>query len=228
MNKLSLCITTFNRTDLTVESFSKVYDHPMIDEIIIVDDASDVNKFNELYNLLKGKDKVTLHRNFENLGMSRNKANAIEKANNEWVSIFDSDNVMPPEYLDSLPKDLNPTTIYHPEFAEPEFDFRAYPVINKFNAKDYLGERNFRCFLNNSNYVVNREMYLQCYRYDEGIRESDTIHFAYLWLEMGGSFQFVKGMRYFHRRHPGSGWLCGDHAYNIRKANEIQDKIKNL
>jgi glycosyltransferase involved in cell wall biosynthesis len=227
--KLSLCITSFNRVDLTLESFSKVYDHPMIDEIVIVDDASDLYLFTQLFNAVAGMKKVKLFRNQENLGMSRNKAEAISKAKNEWCILFDSDNILYPEYLEAIPASLLSDTIYCPGVAEPDYKFTGIKKeINKRNAKDFLGMKEFRVFLNAGNYVVNRDEYLRVYKYDPAIKESDTIHFAHLWLESGNSFYIVPEMRYYHRKHSGSGWKMGNRQYNLKKADEIQNKIKQL
>ncbi len=248
--KLSLCITSYERTDMVLEVFEKVYDHPLIDEIVIVDDASTEETWHKLIDLCidfeskypeEHLDKILLVRNDENLGMSRNKAKAVSEARNEWVAIIDSDNILYPEYLDALDKvfhkpitvlefELPEEVIYHPVFAEPEHDFKAFSgkLIDFTNAKEYLDNREFRVFLNTCNYVVNRDEYLRVYKYDESIKESDTIYFNTLWLEAGNAFYVVPGMRYHHRKHSGSGWLNGDHRYNMKKAAELQDKIKNL
>ena len=246
--KLTLVITTYNRTDMVLEVFEKVKDHPLIDEIVIVDDASDWDKWDSLKGLLFERvgmlgrlsldkndyifgDKVKLFRNEENLGMSRNKREAVSKAKNEWVILFDSDNILYPEYLDAVAKEnLNPLIIYCPEKAEPDHDFTTLPnrVIDKQNAKDFLRQVEFRVFLNTCNYVVNRDEYLRVYKYDESIKESDTIYFNTMWLEAGNAFYVVPGMKYHHRKHSGSGWLTGDHSYNLKKAAELQEKIKNL
>jgi glycosyltransferase involved in cell wall biosynthesis len=160
--------------------------------------------------------------------MSRNKAEAISKAKNEWCILFDSDNILYPEYLDSLLSIFNPKIIYCPEFAEPDFDFSNLPeFITKDNAKENLNEKMFRVFLNCCNYVVNRDEYLRVYEHDISVKESDTIHFNYLWLKAENEFYFVPGMKYFHLKHKDSGWLQ-NHKENIQKANEIIEKIKLL
>src|SRR3954469_23730640 len=108
---ISLCITTYNRFDLTIESFRQVIDDPRISEILIVDDNSKA----EIFNLFSGmvssdpnQAKIKLFRNFENLGMSRNKARAVELASNPWCIVLDSDNVIDSAYLDALPEYLVP------------------------------------------------------------------------------------------------------------------------
>ncbi len=237
--KLSLCITTFNRSAMVLEVFDKVYDHPLIDEIVIVDDASDPKYSDELGEVLSkhlAKHKIQQYRNLYNLGMSRNKAEAVSKAKNEWVILFDSDNIIYPEYLWPIetligitPRLLNPKWIYCPQFAEPDYDFSNLPgKIDKENAKDLINLREFRVFANTCNYIVNKDEYLKVYEYDETIKESDTIYFNYLWLKSGGAFCILRDMKYYHRRHEGSGWLNGDHRYNMKKAAELQEKIKNL
>jgi glycosyltransferase involved in cell wall biosynthesis len=231
--KLSLCITSFNRTNLVIESFSRVYDNPQIDEIVIVDDASTEENFRELDSLLAINDtlhKIHLFRNEKNLGMSLNKREAISRAKNEWCILLDSDNILYPEYLKPFEGAiLQPGVIYCPEKAEPDYDFSELPaIIDKNNAKDLLHKKEFRIMLNTCNYVVNRSKYLEVYRYDESIKESDTIYFNELWLRAGYSFMIVMDMKYYHRRHEGSGWLMGDHEYNLKKAAELQEKIKLL
>ena len=239
---ISIAITSFNRSDLTIESFSKVFDHPFVSEICIVDDASDQEHWVKLLELIDAHPathKINIFRNEKNLGMSLNKAEAVKKAKNEWAILLDSDNVLYPEYLDAIQKEactkgtnygLQEEVIYCPVKAEPDYDFRQWSAkfINRTNAKEYLHIKEFRIFCNTCNYVVNRNRYLEVYEYDETIRESDTIYFNHLWLEAGYSFYFVPNATYFHRRHEGSGWLRGDHTYNLKKADELQEKIKQL
>ncbi len=249
--KISLCITSFNRSAMTMESFAKVHDYDLIDEVIIVDDASDMKHYNELYRLIyfseykvKHKDletwKIKLFRNDENLGMSRNKREAISKAKNEWVILFDSDNILYPEYLDAVEKCwLNPIetdvsirgggkVIYHPDFAEPEHDYRQFEglVIDKLNAKHHLHKAEFRCLLNSSNYVVNRDEYLRVYKYNPDIQEADTIWMNTQWLKAGNAFYIVPGMRYLHKKHSDSGWLKGDRRKNMKDAKNLQKEIR--
>ncbi len=231
---ISIAITTYNRTDLVIDSFSKVYNHPLVDEIVIVDDASESKYADPLERMLfkhPAREKMKLFRNLWNLGMSRNKAEAISKCKNDWVVILDSDNILYPEYLDAIAKEnLNPLIIYCPEKAEPDHDFTTLPnrVIDKQNAKDFLRQVEFRVFLNTSNYLVNRDEYLRVYKYNPDIQEADTIWMNTNWLKAGNAFYIVPGMRYHHRKHDGSGWINGNHAKNMRDANNLQEEIRNL
>lgn len=239
---ITISITSYNRSDLTIESISKVYDYPLVDEIVIVDDCSEKAHWLNLRVLISihpAKNKIKLFRNEKNLGMSLNKAEAVSKAKNEWVIILDSDNVLYPEYLDAIEREadnhltnpgLQDNIIYQPSECESEYTFKQFEgmFISKKNAKEFLHIREFRIMLNQCNYLVNREKYLEVYKYDETIKESDTIYFNQLWLAAGNSFYVTPGMKYFHRRHPGSGWLMGNYKYNMKKADEIQELIKQL
>ena len=171
--KLSLCITVYNRSDMVLDVFQHVFNHELIDEIIVVDDHSEEDSFNNLRILLNdhaARDKIKLFRNDSNLNMSLNKREAVSKAKNEWVALIDSDNILYPEYLDAVEKELKygKGIIWCPDFAEPEHDFRimAGHFYDKQNAKLSLENREFRVFLNTCNYVVNRDEYLRVYHYD--------------------------------------------------------------
>lgn len=225
---LSLCITTYNRYDLLKESYAQVIDDPRISEIIIVDDCSTEPGIKEKVNALAGG-KVKVFHQAQNRGMSRNKADAISYASNEWVIIFDSDNVIGKDYLDAIPVYLNSDTIYCPSFAKPEFDFRFYEgkFFNAKYATKEIARDSFNVAMNCCNYLVHRDTYLQAYLYNQNHIASDTIWHAYNHLKAGGSFYIVPGMQYYHRVHKGSGFLQGvDH--NMRMQAEVRKMIMNL
>lgn len=229
---ISLCITTYNRYDMLLESFDKVLGDPRISEIVIVDDASKP----EIQNLLLGTlrtgpyaDRVRLFINEENLGMSRNKARAVELSSNEWCILFDSDNVIDSSYLDAIPEELDGDTIYAPAYARPQFDYRKYAgqTIKAENAPRIISTSDGECLFNTCNYLVNREEYLWVYEYNAEMKGTDTIWFNYLWLKDGGSIHVVPGMEYIHRVHPGSGFL-EECDYNMKKAAEVKQLIQTL
>lgn len=226
--KLSLCITTYNRFDLLKESYAQVIDDPRISEIIIVDDCSTEPGIKEKVNSLAGG-KVKVFHQVQNRGMSRNKADAISYASNEWCILFDSDNVIGKDYLDAVPEELTSDTIYCPSFAKPEFDFRFFErkTYNKTKAAREIKMDMFNVCLNCCNYLVHRDTYLQTYKYSYVHIASDTIWHAYNHLKAGGSFYIVNGMHYYHRVHKGSGFLQGvDH--NMKMQNEVRKMIMDL
>lgn len=231
---LSLCITTYNRYELLKESYAQVIDDPRISEIIIVDDCSTEPGTKEKVNSLAGG-KVKVFHQVENRGMSRNKADAISYASNPWVLIFDSDNIIGPDYLDAFYKMLNggqplEDIIYCPDFSRPTFDYSSLSgkLFTPKMVKHQIGEDNFlNMAMNTCNYIVNRDLYLKTYKYNPDHIASDTVWFNYNWMQGGGFFYFVPGMQYFHRTHKGSGFLQGvDH--NMRMQAQVRKMIMEL
>lgn len=232
--KLTLAVTTFNRYDLLLESFAQVIDDHRIDEILICDDHSKEEYWNKIKELPKFNPKIKVVRQLENRGMLVNKRDAVFNSKNEWVIIFDSDNVIGKEYLDALEK-LHPNIdspskfIHCPEFAKPNFCYRDIP--HSFNIKmgwrpDFSNDM-VSCFFNTCNYVVNRKEYLSVWEENKDVIAADTIWFNYLWLKSGNYFNVVEGMEYFHRVHESSGFLK-DVNQNMAKAEEIKKLIMEL
>lgn len=228
---ISLAITTYNRFDLTIKSCAQVLNDPRVNDIVILDDASTDGSYEKLSQHFKPYPHVRVLRQAKNRGMSRNKADAISYANNEWVIILDSDNIISAEYIDSTPpKDtLMSTYIYCPEYARPNFDYRKFSGGN-FNLKrnhHWIDDKNFAMCLNTCNYLVNRNRYLAVYEYNEAMKATDTIWFNYLWLKSGGSFYIVPGMQYDHLVHQNSGFL-EDAKYNMEQGEKIKKMIMAL
>jgi glycosyltransferase involved in cell wall biosynthesis len=242
--KLSLCITTYNRPELTIKAFEKVYNDPRIDEIVIVDDCSTISNYDLLHKLADSLEahagvlKIKIHRNQQNLGMSRNKAKAIELAKSEWCILFDSDNVLGSDYIDAFEIEFNRVNtfleniehlIFCPYFARPNFDYIAYAgaLYNKSNAPQWVKQDGFNCLMNTCNYIVNRDFYLKTYQYNPRHIASDTVWHNYNHLKARGSFIVVPGMQYEHLVHKDSGFMQ-DASGNIARAEEVRKLIMQL
>lgn len=228
---ISLCITTYNRYELLMESFAQVLNDDRISEIVIVDDCSTDEIYAQVLAAVFHMPKVRLYRNQQNMGMSLNKKRAVELAKNDWCILLDSDNVVWPDYLDAIENmgPLSPYVIYCPSFARPQFDYRHFSKlhIDKDNVTDFLKKHMSEPVLNTCNYLVYREFYLATHQHNPEMKGTDTIWFNYLWLKAGNSFYVVPGMEYYHRVHEGSGFLT-DCDYNMRKAKEVKELIKAL
>lgn len=231
--KLTLAITVYNRYELLLESFAQVIDDPRIDEILIMDDASKDEYWNKIKELPKFNDKIKVVRQLENRGMSVNKRDAIFNSKNEWVILFDSDNVIGKDYLDAIDKhsltDHQSNIIFCPDFAKPNFDYRKYKdeFLGAKSIMGFMCQTEMSCFLNTCNYVVNRDRYLTVWEENKEVKSSDTIWFNYLWLKSNGCFIVTEGMSYHHRVHNGSGFLQ-DVDYNMKKGEEIKKLIMAL
>jgi glycosyltransferase involved in cell wall biosynthesis len=208
--KISLCLTNYNRTTLLYEAFNQVINDRRISEIIISDDCSNPEVWQSLQWQYNGIDKVKLHRNEKNLDCYFNKRKAIELANNEWVIIFDSDNIIDRKYLDRIENlwssGLNVTTAYAPDFAKPHFSFKQISgtLINKQNVSSLVTFGNTATMLNAMNYFVNREQYLKVFDHYTDPVTSDSIYQNYRWLDAGNSIYVVPDLEYQHRVHEGS------------------------
>lgn len=231
--KLTLAITVYNRYELLLESFAQVIDDPRIDEILIMDDHSKDEYWNRIKELPKFNEKIKVVRQLENRGMSVNKRDAVFNSKNEWVILFDSDNVIGKDYLNALEIELSEAIsrmIYCPSFAKPNFDYRTLPSIYGFKSlgtKPDMNDPIVNCFFNTCNYVVKKSEYLKVWIENKEMRGSDTIWFNYLWMKSGNYFSIVNGMHYFHRVHDQSGFMQ-DCDYNMKKAEEIKKMIMAL
>jgi len=235
---LSVCIPTYNRTTLLYESFAQVLNDPRVSEIVIVDDNSDWDLYDDIaYTIRENKwDKVKLFRNQKNLDCYRNKREAVSKATNEWVVLLDSDNVITPAYLNALFNVPHPdkfrlgTVLYQPSFAMPHFDFRRFEslLIDKGCVGKYMPVTNFETMLNAMNFVVNRDKFLRIWDGSVDPVTSDSIYFNYKWLEAGNSIYVVPGMHYEHRVHDGSHYKNNNRRTPKGFHEDIVQRLKNM
>lgn len=227
--KLTLAITNYNRYELLTKSYAEVIDDPRITEVLIMDDHSDSDIFKLVHDLRNTHPKVRVVRQTVNRGMMQNKADAIALSRNNWVIIFDSDNIIRKNYLDAIPENLNTDTIYLPDFAAPHFNYQMFAgwQVTALNVKRFVLDDNGNMCLNTCNYLVHRDTYGQVYRNNPKMKGTDTIYMAYLWLSAGKCFYVVPGMTYYHRVHAGSGFMA-DVDYNMKKAEETRKLIAAL
>lgn len=205
---ISLCLTTYERTDLLFESFKQVIDDDRISEIVIVDDCSSLQVYGKIQEHVKDIPKVKLYRNEVNLDCYRNKKRSVELATNEWVIVFDSDNIMTKQYVDTICNGLawRRSWILQPSFARPNFDFTEFSTefITRTNVKQRITNTTFQTMLNAMNYFVNREQYLKVWDGSIDPVTSDSLYQNYRWLDAGNSIYVVPGLEYEHRVHDGS------------------------
>lgn len=225
---LTLAITTYNRLEYTLESFSQVVNHPRITEILIVDDHSKEEIYYKLMDAVIGVPKIKLLYQPHNRGMQQNKADAVYCSKEDWVILFDSDNVLSEQYMNSIPLVLDPSIIYVPSFAAPNFDMSpmAGKLVDKYNVNQYTNLECFNWFLNGCNYVVHRDEYEKVYKPSKEIKGTDTAAFAINWLKAGNRFYVMPGAKYFHRVHDGSEFLK-DVDYNMHMAKQHLEEIKS-
>lgn len=205
---VSLAIPTHNRFGLVLECLGPVLADQRIGEVVLSDDCSTDGSFERLLSRFGSHPKVRLYRNKQNVDCYFNKRMAVELASLPWVILFDDDNVIKPDYLNtifSLP-DWDRNTVYCPEWAQPHFDYRKYSglLIDRASVSRYMFHSSFKTALNTCNYFVNRDAYLEVWDGSRNPYTADSIFQVYNWLRSGKRLLIVRGLRYFHRVHPGS------------------------
>lgn len=232
INQISLCIPTYNRTALLYESFAHVADHPLIGEILIVDDASREDVRNEMFQKLFAVPKVRLVFNTTNRGCYHNKAHAIRQSQNEWVILFDSDNILPKSYVDRVETILiggaSRNTVYQPDFASPHFNFQEFSgqTFDRANVAQYARNATFTTALNAMNYFVHRDEYLRVWENRSEPWTADSLLQNYNWLNAGNQIYFVPGMQYEHRIHEGSHYR--EHHRKTIIMDELLQGLKEM
>jgi hypothetical protein len=217
-SKISLAITHFNRSSLVVGALCNALYDDRIDDIIIYDDASSPEEFSRMQaNIANLSPKISIRRGEQNFGAYKSKIMAISHCKNEWAIILDSDNALSETYVDRLYhiSAWNPKLIYCPTSANPYFNFKLFSdtEINLEKARELIlnnpHPKLFRNFINDGNYFVNVQKYLDCAKDNQDIcvQASDVAAFNYLWLKSGCSLYAVSNLSYYHRQHSGSYWL---------------------
>jgi len=229
--KISIAIPNYNRVDLLLAAFEKVYDDERISEIIVSDDHSDKEVYYELEKLFKHLPKVKMFRNEVNLDCYRNKRQAVELTTNEWCILFDSDNVMDKSYLDGVYEyEWKDDTIYTPSFASPHFNFKKYEglLITKNNIPQYIEKPLFETMLNANNFFVNRNGYLKVWDGSIDPVTSDSIYFCMKWLEAGNKIYVVPSLTYMHTVHPNSHYQNNVHRTPKGFHNNILNQLRQM
>lgn len=212
MEKISLCLTTYNRPNDTLEAFQHVLYDDRISEIVIVDDCSAREYYDALIEKIRGlkNPKIKIYRNDKNLGVYENKKVAVSKASNQYVIIFDSDNILPVTYLNAVYSIVwSPDIILCPVFARPTFDYRAFAGIpmNKNTIKEHLNKPMLDCMLNTMNFMCSKATYLEAWKSAKNVNIGDSIWMNYLLLKNGKTLLPLAGAEYYHKQHAGSNYL---------------------
>ena len=164
MRQLSICIPTWNRVDMTLNAFAKVYDDKRVKSIIIVDDASDLHIYNELKEKTKDMKKVRLFRNLTNRDCYANKYVAVSLSLTDYCIILDSDNQIDTDYLDKIfEQEWHEDVVLAPDWAMPMFNYTDYSglIVTKDNVTEYIDKPMFETCLNCMNYFVNKHTYCE-------------------------------------------------------------------
>jgi glycosyltransferase involved in cell wall biosynthesis len=244
---ITLAIPSYNRSDYVIESFLGVVSDNRITEILVIDDCSDQEIYDNLLNLieclkiseLKGFfHKIKILRNEKNLGSFGNKLRCVEESKNDWVILLDSDNSIDTSYINSIENKREEKTIYTPVHAICNSSHLDYTKYSGFSMDKNSYSKNIPrkedpmlgSILNTGNYFFYKKNYLLAVRTESSILNSfaaDAFYLIYLWMKNidGAKIQVVENMRYKHRLHEGSHWINNSNASNLF-VDEIIEKIR--
>lgn len=105
MPKYSICIPTFNRSEVVINALNSAINQDNQDfEILLVDNHSDENHKTFLEEYLDGASlkNFTYIRNSHNLGMFKNWDKCIDLANGKYISILSDDDLLAPNFLTNI------------------------------------------------------------------------------------------------------------------------------
>lgn len=229
--KISVAIPTFNRFEFLRECVNDILTDDRVDEIVIVDDASEPGFYCQIVDWASRIPKIKTFRNVKNLDCYANKAQAVSHCTNDRVILFDSDNILTTAYIDKIYEQSpwEPNTVYCPTFARPHFDYTQLDgqIISRSTVRHLMGNDTFKTALNTANYFVPREAYLQCFNPNASPYTADSIYMAYRFLDAGYMLAFIKGLHYDHRVHDGSHYKNNVHKTG-NFAIQTEMKLKGL
>jgi len=216
--RISIALTSYNRSDLVREAIADVVSDERVAEIVICDDCSDPDDYAQLRALAAELGpNVRLYRNPNNYGGFKNKIIALGRCSSTWAVLLDSDNVLPRSYLDKLYTlpEWRADTIYCPDFARPGFNFAPFAgmVVDADKAVELLSDDTlrapFRTLLNTGNYFAPAGALAALLKpvRDVPVHAACSIAAVYQWLSSGRRLEVVEGLEYYHRVHDDSYFM---------------------
>lgn len=239
MNRISIAIPYHGRREQYVErNIVNLKHDPRVAEMVIQDDASSIEDFQALVEMLRRHTDVSfdihVEHNITNLFVFQNKIKAVRRCSEDvdWVALIDSDNVIDSSYLDAWERATDPRTdwidVFLPVVGRPALDYRAYAgsTIDEHSVSALVDRPHFETLLNTMNFVVARGVFLAAMRDSPHGYEpftADSIWINYLLLKHGATLYVTPGMEYEHTRHEGSTW-----AIHHQKGDGENERIKQL
>lgn len=225
--RLSVVIPTYNRFHTYLkETIIGLLRHPVVDEIVIVDDASNDTKAflsdASIGKSFKDHHKLRWYRQEKNMGAFKNKMAAVALARNIRVLLLDSDNDIPEStlrFIGSGISHLDEDVILSPSFAKPALDYRQDPKQDNFSLKDFGTTDRTNSYLNLGNYVVDRNFYCHAavdILSNKAYAEIDPGCYDVAWMtyhlcRSGAILKKFEDFVYEHRMHSDSLWVKTHH-----------------
>ena len=212
---ITVAIPTHNRYDpfLSASIDHLLSQYPSINRYIIVDDDS--SDYDKLKNRKHsgGWETVDIYQNEKNLGCYLNKLRCLSfLGEDEWCILLDSDNMLRPEYIESIVREesingLDTNTAYLPTAALPHFKYDHVSGLlvtpdmfnNHFNVGDAAWNTcNFLLHSSSAKKILE----MKETNFDDVLPyNKDACFINFLLANSGCNIKFLEGMQYDHRLH---------------------------
>lgn len=240
---ISLGIPTYNSSKYLWDCIKTSINCDFISEIVIHDDGSNPTEYGNLCKILNSlnTDKVKVFRSEINQKAFINKYLTVANCTSEWVYLFDSDNWFDEcifdviKNLDYSKKDtcyiesaliMSDGNIVQYNYEDKIFDLK---VTQKYIETSM---HKLSWFLNNGNFIVNREQYLKTQkRYFVNTpyhASADVIVFSYFWLTSGNKYEIVDDWYHHHRIRPGNYFMENGGYANIEVIRNFFSRLISL
>ncbi len=239
---ISLAIPTYNSSQYLWDCIKPAIDNDFIGEIIIHDDGSTNSEYGNLCKIVSqiNSDKIKIFRNTLNQKAFINKYLTVSKCSFDWVYLFDSDNWFDGEIIEilkSLDYSKEDTCYIESKLLVTDGNVINYDykdsIFDLEKIKQYIlnSEHHFDWFLNNGNFLINKQKYLESQRkfFDEKLYHGsiDVILFSYYWISSGNKYEIVDNWYHHHRVRPGNYYMENP-IENMDLVKQYFNKILNL
>lgn len=218
-----------NRIEWSIRTIDNMHNYGFVSEIVLTLEPGFEQR---IISATRNYKKVRLIKNEQKLGSFRNKIKVVSECKDEWVALFDSDNVFGAAYIGAWYNEKkNKEVIYSPSMGLPVLNYEKFigMDIDFKKAVSMMADNQFNMLMNTMNYIFYREKYLDSMR-DAIASSYDPVAADGIWANFncwknGMIMRVLKGMVYNHSVHPGSTYLMNAGVSEIEQ-NKIKDMMR--
>lgn len=245
--KISVAIPTYNSSKYLWKAIKPFIHNDFIGEIIINDDNSSLTEFGNILNIISNinSSKIKVYKNKVNQRAFVNKYFSISKCSYDWVYLLDSDNSIDDSVISTM-ETLNysdgsicfcPEKLFLTNGKLIEFNYTK-KLIDLNSTKKYIKNNapNINWFLNNGNFLVNKNNYLSSQKlyFRDSIKDDflnpngcDVLLFSYYWFLKNFKYKIVKNFYHYHTIREDS-YFMEDLNGNMEISYKYLDKICSI
>ncbi|MFB8623570.1 Putative glycosyltransferase EpsH [Enterococcus casseliflavus] len=231
----SIILPVFNSELFLEECLNSVLDQTFENfELIIIDDCSTDNSLEIINKYNKVDDRISIHQNKSNQGVSYSRNIGITKAKGEFLFFIDSDDILSPNYLTSL---ISTQRKFMESFIIAEYQvFEKHISKTKVKTKTrYHYNSKFSYLLKNGylwNKIFIRKTIIDNNLWMEDYKLREDLIFVIKYAFFVKNFLYLDDVIYFYRKHPlSSSSKLGEEiidSYLVSKELEKMEIKENL